>query len=131
MMVNPEVPFSAFNVGLHGIDEDAVLDSETLPQVYGRLRRILEGTVLVSHMSFGRGAMDGAARRYGLVPIRARWLDSSLVARRAWPGRFRRRWSLAVIAGELGITFRHHDALEDARAAGRLCCVPVGTPGWT
>ena len=117
MLVNPEMPFSAFNVGLHGIDEGKVRRSETLPRIHARLRQLLEGTPLVRHTSFDRGAMDGAAERYGLNPIRACWLDSSVIARRAWPDRFRRRWSLAIIAGELGIAFRHHDAVEDARAA--------------
>lgn len=135
LMVNPEMPFSSFNVELHGIDEDTVLDTATLPQIYPRLRHILEGTVVVSHTSFDRGAMDGAAERYGIRPISARWLDSSQVARRAWPGKFRRRWSLAVIAGELGISFRHHDALEDARAAGEIvlrACQQTGVniDGW-
>ena len=120
MLVNPEMPFSAFNVAIHGINGEDVRRSETLPQIYPRLRRILEGTPLVSHTSFDRGAMDGVAERYGLRPIRAPWLDSSLIARRAWPHKFRRRWSLATIAGELGIAFRHHDAVEDARAAGEI-----------
>ena len=135
VLVNPEMPFSPFNVGLHGIDEERVRHSETLPQIHARLRRLLEGTPLVSHTSFDRGAIDGATERYGLRPIRARWLDSSVIARRAWPDRFRRRWSLALIAGELGIAFRHHDAVEDARAAGEIvlrACQQAGVDidGW-
>ena len=120
VLVNPEVPFRDFNVRLHGIDSNAVKDSPTLPQIYGELRRILEGRPLVSHTAFDRGALDGAAERYGLGSIRADWLDSSLVARRAWPGRYRHRWNLAFVAGSLGIAFRHHDAVEDARAAGEI-----------
>ena len=120
MTVNPEMPFSPFNVRLHGIDEEAVLDSETLPQIYGRLRPMVEGAALVSHTAFDRGALEGALQRYGLRPIRACWLDSSMIARRAWPDRFRRRWSLAIVAAELDIVFRHHDAAEDARAAGEI-----------
>ena len=120
MMVNPEVPFSPLNVRLHGIDEEAVVNGETIPQIYAWLRRMVEGTILVSHTAFDQGALEGALQRYGLRPIRAIWLDSSVIARRAWPDRFRRRWSLAVIARELHIAFRHHDAAEDARAAGEI-----------
>jgi DNA polymerase-3 subunit epsilon len=43
-----------------------------------------------------------------------------MIARRAWPQKYRRRWNLAAIAGDLGIVFRHHDAAEDARAAGEV-----------
>ena len=57
----------------------------------------------------------------GIDQIRATWLDSAAIARRAWLGRYRRRgWGLAGVAGDLGIAFRHHDALEDARAAGEI-----------
>ena len=120
VMVDPEAPFNDFNVQLHGIDAEAVKGSATLPQIYGELRHILEGRPLVSHTAFDRGALNGAAERYGVRPIRADWLDSSLIARRAWPDKYRRRWNLAFIAGSLGIAFRHHDAAEDARAAGEI-----------
>lgn len=120
LLVNPEAPFRDFNVHLHGIDTNAIKDSPTLPQIYGKLRRILEGRPLVSHTAFDKGALDGAAERYGLRPIRAAWLDSSLIARRAWPGRYQHRWNLAFVAGSLGISFRHHNAVEDARAAGEI-----------
>ena len=60
VLVNPEAPFSDFNVRIHGIDLFAVRDSKTLPFLESRLRRLLEGTVLVSHTSFDRRALDGA-----------------------------------------------------------------------
>ena len=120
-LVNPEQRFNPVNVGIHGIDDNAVKDSATLPQVAARLRRMLEGKVLVSHTAFDRAALDGAMDRYGLQTIRATWLDSAMIARRAWPERYGRRgWNLARVAGDLGIAFRHHDALEDARAAGEI-----------
>ena len=135
LLVNPETHFNDFNVRLHGIDQDMVKDSEGLPRLESRLRRLLEGKVLVSHTGFDRMALDGAMQRYGLQPIQATWLDSSLIARRAWPLRYRRRWSLALIAGELGISFRHHDAVEDARAAGEIVlhacrCTKTDIDGW-
>ena len=129
VLVNPEAPFNEFNVRLHGIDQDAVAGSISLPRLEVRLRRMLEGKVLVSHTSFDRRAVDGAMERYGLRPLRARWLDSAMVARRAWPQKYRRRWNLAAIAGDLGIAFRHHDAAEDARAAGEIvlrACLHTG-----
>ena len=120
VLVNPEAQFNDFNIRLHGIDRSVVKDSEALPGLEARLRQLLEGTVLVSHTSFDRRAMDAAMERYGLRSLRANWLDSATIARRAWPQRYKRRWNLAAIAGDLGIVFRHHDAAEDARAAGEI-----------
>ena len=135
LLVDPEAEFSPFNVRLHGIDEIAVQESENFSRLEPRLRRLLEGSVLVSHTGFDRRAVDSAMERYGLRSLRARWLDSATVARRAWPDRYRSRWNLALIAGDLGISFRHHDAVEDARAAGEIvlrACRHTGidVPGW-
>ena len=49
------------------------------------------------------------------------WLDSAKIARRAWPERYGRSgYNLANVAADLGISFKHHDALEDARAAAEI-----------
>lgn len=121
IFVNPEVQFNSFNVNLHGIDQYSVRHSKTLPQIQAMLRGILEGNVLVSHTLFDRVALDRAMVKYGFDTIRTTWLDSAMIARRAWPEKYRLRgWSLARIAGDLGIEFRHHDAVEDARAAGQI-----------
>ena len=120
-LVNPEMRFNPANVGLHGIDEDAVKDSMTLPQIHGWLRCLLEGGILVSHTTFDRVALEMATDKYGLEPIQADWLNSAAIARQAWPERYRQRgWRLANVAADLGIKFRHHDAVEDARAAAEI-----------
>ncbi len=120
-LVDPGERFNAFNVRLHGIGPDAVQECPALPDLYPELRALLEGPPLVSHTGFDRAALDEAARKYALAPITARWLDSAMVARRAWPERYARRgYNLARVASDLGIAFQHHDALEDARAAAGI-----------
>ena len=102
---------------VHGIGEATFKGNRTLLQVQSELRRYIEGVVLVSHTAFDRVALNGATNRYELEAIRAIWLDSAMIARIAWPERYRHRgWSLAGIASDLGIVFRHHDGVEDARA---------------
>ena len=119
--VDPQEPFRTFNVRLHGIGPQHVRGCPTLPRLDAELRCLLEGTPLVSHTGFDRSALDGAMRRYGLRPLRVQWLDSGQIARRAWPERYRRRgWNLANVTADLGISFRHHDAVEDARAAAEI-----------
>ena len=136
ILVNPEVRFNPANVRLHGIDENAIKESQTLPQIQAKLRYLIEGTVLVSHTPFDRVALDRAMNRYGIDTIRATWLDSAAIARSTWPERYRRTgWNLANVAGDLGITFRHHDAVEDARAAAEIvlrACLHAGLDisGW-
>ncbi len=136
ILVNPEARFNPSNIRLHGINEAAAEGGRTLPQIQSELRRLMEDMVLVSHTPFDQVALERALDRYGIDLIRATWLDSAVIARSAWPERYRRTgWSLASIAGDLGITFRHHDAVEDARAAAEIvlrACLYTGIDieGW-
>ena len=120
-LVDPEDWFDPWNVGIHGIDAEDVLHSPTLPDVRDELRRRLRGSILVSHSSFDRIAFERAMTRYDLEQLQVTWLDSARIVRRAWPEKFGKRgYGLANVAKELDIHFKHHDALEDARAAAEI-----------
>ncbi|MCY4366567.1 MAG: 3'-5' exonuclease [Chloroflexi bacterium] len=129
-LVNPEEAFNSFNVRLHGIGPDTVRSAPSFDEVFAEVFDWLDGAALVSHTFFDRRAMNGAANKYGLPIIPAIWLDSVAIARRAWPHRRGGRgYRLANLAHDLGITFRHHDALEDARAAAGVvlyACLETG-----
>lgn len=120
LLINPQTPFREFNTNLHGITEAAVRNAPPLPAVYPQLMRRLNNQIIVSHTGFDRAALSAAAAKYGLPPIRQPWLDSAQIARKAWPNKYRRRWNLKLIAADLGITFQHHNAAEDARAAAEI-----------
>ena len=120
-LVNPEDWFDPWNVSIHGIDEKDVRKSPTLPEIRDELRRRLRGSVLVSHTSFDRVAFERAMTRYDLEQLQVTWLDSAKIVRRAWPERYGRRgYGLKNVATDLDISFAHHDALEDARAAAEI-----------
>ena len=120
-LIDPEDWFDPWNVSIHGISEIDVSNSPTLPEVRNELRRRLRGSILVSHTSFDRVAFERAMDRYGLEQLQVTWLDSARIARRAWREKFGRKgYGLKNVARELGISFRHHDALEDARASAEI-----------
>jgi len=120
-LVNPEDEFSSINVFLHGINEETVRDSPTFPQVFSRLQSMLTDRIVVSHTAFDRVAMQRVLLKYRLPEICCTWLDSACVARRAWPREFARSgYGLARVAECLGIEFQHHNAQEDASAAGEI-----------
>lgn len=135
-LVNPEDWFDPWNVSIHGIEEMDVRSSPTLPEVREELRQRLRGSVLVSHTSFDRVAFERAMTRYDLEQLQVTWLDSAKIVRRAWPERYGRKgYGLKNVATDLDISFTHHDALEDARAAAEIvlsACVAAETDieGW-
>ncbi len=121
-LVDPQAPFTLTHI--HGINENAVAGHPTLPNTWDELGEVVGtgrgGSVLVSHTPFDRTAFQQARTRHRLRPLPVQWLDSAQVARQTWPELYRRRWSLKLIADDLGIKFQHHDALEDAEAAARI-----------
>ena len=117
-LVDPEGSFHSFHTGLHGIDADAVRGAPAFPDLYGELGRRLGRSVAVGHSSFDEQALNQTAEKYNLPMFPVTWLNSVAIARDAWPGL--PSYSLDQLAELLRIDFRHHDALEDARAAAEV-----------
>lgn len=131
-LVDPEDEFDGFNVSIHGIDEQAVRGAPTWPGIAETLRSLLNGSVVACHTPFDRAATSLACEKHRLVQFDCRWLDTARVVRRAWPDKFGTKgYGLHNVAKFLGINFNHHDALEDARAAGEVLCRASAHAGFT
>ena len=117
-LVDPEEPFHSFHTDLHGIDGNAVRDAPVFPVLYEEMARRFGRSVAIGHSSFDRQALDRTAEKYNLPTFPVAWLDSTVIARDAWPGL--PSYALRPLAEMLNIDFRHHDALEDARAAAKV-----------
>ena len=116
--VDPEDYFDEVNVSIHGIESRMVKGQPKLPQIADRVRTTLENTVAVCHTHFDRIALARAHIKYHLSPISTSWLDSARVVRRTWKDLAWKGYGLANVCERIGYDFKHHDALEDAKAAG-------------
>lgn len=127
--VDPEDYFHPINVRVHGIDFPMVRGAPRFPDVHQELVRWLDGRVVVSHTSFDRAALQQALEKYDLPTPNCCWLDSALVARRTWSECAYAGYGLDSVCRIIGYDFVHHDALEDAKAAGQVllaACVHSG-----
>jgi DNA polymerase-3 subunit epsilon len=127
--VDPEDYFDAINVSIHGIDESVVRGAPTFPELADTLRSYLEGTVVVCHTHFDRVAIHQAAQRYGVTALECTWLDSARVARRTWKECAWKGYGLYNVCKILGYDFKHHDALEDAKAAAHILLAATNKGG--
>src|SRR3972149_367320 len=118
--VYPEDYFDDLNVAIHGINESAVKDAPTFPKLVSTLHTRLKGNVVVCHTHFDRVAIHQAALRYNVTTPECTWLDSARVARRTWVECASKGYGLYDVCKMLGREFRHHDALEDAKAAAYI-----------
>lgn len=120
--VDPEDEFSPHHTRLHGIGPEHVAGAPTVPAVLAEMGEAYGAAVIVHHGPFDRTAFRRAFARHGHSPWPCRWLDNLMVARRTW---FEHAgaggYGLSALAKYYGIPLvNHHDALDDARAAGLL-----------
>jgi DNA polymerase III subunit epsilon len=119
-LVDPGEPFASWNVKLHGINAVTVNNAPDFASVMLRLSATVSGKVVASHTAFDRVSLHHACLKSQIPNLSCSWIDTARVARRAWP-RFRKRgYGLKSVAEWHGISFRHHDAIEDARVAGLI-----------
>lgn len=119
--VNPQVAFSPFNTQLHGIGPAHVRHAPGFAETVALLEPLLAGQPVIQHSSFDRRAIHGACAAIGRAVPPWQWGDSVRIARMGWP-EFKGNGGhgLAHLKQRLGLSFRHHDAGEDARAAAEV-----------
>lgn len=118
--VDPKDYFDLINISIHGIDESTVEGAPVFHALTDVLHSYLDDAVVVSHTHFDRVALHRAAERHRVSLPVSTWLDSARVARRSWKECSRRGYGLHAVCQMLGYEFRHHDALEDAKAAAQI-----------
>jgi len=128
-LVDPEDYFDFINIDIHGITEEDVEGKPTFPELVSQLASLLNGSVCVSHTHFDRVSIARAIEKYGLPGFDTTWLDSARVARRAWKEFSWGGYGLANVCDKIGYEFKHHDALEDAKASGRVLLAAIERTG--
>ena len=120
-LVNPRMRFSAFNIQLHGIEPDHVADAPDFCAAFARLAPLLSRHHLIQHSGFDKRAIHAACSVTALDATAWQWGDSVRIARRAWPEFIGHGGhGLGHLKKRLGLSFEHHDAGEDAKAAAMV-----------
>ncbi|WLP94298.1 exonuclease domain-containing protein [Psychrobacter sp. M13] len=119
-LINPEDYFDGINISIHGIAEKDVKDAPTFDEIVSKLSEFMSDSVCVSHTHFDRVSVRKAFEKYSLAQLNITWLDSARVARRTWEECAWSGYGLANVCKIINYKFKHHDALEDAKAAGQV-----------
>lgn len=115
----PNLFFSPRNIAIHGIRPKDVADAPTMEQVWTEFSQVIDGQTLVAHNArFDMGVLIASLMAFDVACPELQFTCTRLLARRAWPGRS--GYGLKPLGDWLGVSFKHHDALEDAR-----CCAKI------
>ncbi|MHC2016332.1 exonuclease domain-containing protein [Methylobacterium sp. CM6247] len=130
-LIDPEDYFDPMNVAIHGITAEDVAGSPKMSDLLPVISRALTKNIVIHHHHFDRTAFQRAAIKHNHPPLDCHWLDTVMVARRSW-SEFAGSgggYGLRNLATAFGIQFRHHDAREDARAAGIIMARAIADSG--
>ena len=113
--------FDSFNTSIHGITLKDVEESPEFDEVWDEISDYFSDSCVIAHnasfdLSVLRHALDHYSIEYPSLP----YTCSCNIARKAWPKLTNHK--LNTVAEHLAITFDHHNALEDARAAALIYC---------
>lgn len=118
-LINPDQHFDPMNISIHNITPAMVKDQPTFQELWPTLLPFFENKSIVAHnasfdMSVLRYCLDHALLHYPAFEYYCTYLLSKKILTHL-PSH-----KLNVISNHYGITFNHHDALEDARATANV-----------
>jgi len=128
--IDPQDNINPINTSIHGINEEKIIGAPTINEVIEIIYSYLDNRVVVTHTHFDRVAIKKALEKINLRMPSCTWLDSARVARRTWEEFAWQGYGLSNICETLGYKFQHHNALEDAKAAGYIILCAIEKTGY-
>jgi DNA polymerase-3 subunit epsilon len=120
--------FSPRCIEVHGILPDQVAGEPEFGELWGSIAPFLEANCLVAHNApFDIGVLVECLRAHQLATPELNFTCTRLISRAVWPGQS--GYGLKSVATRLGITFRHHDALEDSLACAKILLAAAKVAG--
>lgn len=115
----PRLYFSPQCVRVHGLTARDCMNQPTWEVLWPEIREILGASILLGHnVGFDARVLAETCKHYELPLPPLEIQCTRLLSKRVWPSLDGH--GLANVAQHLGLSFRHHDALEDARASASI-----------
>lgn len=121
-LIDPEDEFLDFNISIHEITPDMVAGKPLFDTALEQIKLLAGDSLVTSYGHFDRSAFSQACDVRGLPRMTNHWLNIHPVVKRAWPKKYAEGgYKLSSVCKYLGIPLpRHHNAIDDARAAGQV-----------
>jgi DNA polymerase-3 subunit epsilon len=120
LLVKPKpFRFEPINMSIHGIFPEDVISKPRFDEYWSELKVYFEGQEMLAHnAAFDFSVLRATLNLYKINFPDLNYYCSLLISRKMLPGEY--SYSLPHICNKFGISFRHHDAVADAEAAGKL-----------
>ena len=121
-LINPHVEFHRYCTKVHGITKEAVASSPSFQDIYPVVFKMLDNCDLFAHnASFDAAVLKASCESRGLETPAFNQYCSVEMSRKAWPELTYHR--LDALCEHFNITFKHHNAIEDATACALIVLI--------
>ncbi|MEI4769111.1 exonuclease domain-containing protein [Psychrobacillus sp. FJAT-51614] len=118
-LINPLSEFNYYNTKIHGITEDMVISAPTFEEYWPSFKEFVDNQMIIAHnASFDISVLRASLNNFHESYPNFQYGCSYQIAKKVWPNLYNHK--LSTVSNYLGISLRHHDALEDARAAALI-----------
>lgn len=108
-----------FNKKIHGITERDTAKASDFAAIWPELSEHLAGRIVVAHNApFDMGVLRACLAHHHLAEPSFVYCDTVTIAKKCWPDLENHK--LNTVGDYLHLHFRHHDALEDAKACAAI-----------
>lgn len=122
--------FNYFNTLVNGFNENQLRNKPRFSDCWEEIKPYLENQTIVAHnASFDVSVLLNTLDYYNICYPRSKYLCSFKASRMVFSNLL--NYSLDTIADSLGISFCHHDALEDAEATAKILIHMISLTGCT
>jgi DNA polymerase-3 subunit epsilon len=117
----PFMVFSPDNIRIHGITPEQVAHKQKFDALWPSIRPHIDGRIIVAHYAvFDTRVLRSLLQYYHLEMPDISYACTVEISRKVWPELANHK--LDTVAHFLGYQFRHHQALDDAKACAMIVC---------
>lgn len=120
LLVKPQpFQFNQYNILIHGITPEIVWDKPTFDYYWDDIFPYLNNTTVIAHnASFDISVLRSVLDMFGIEYPEFNYLCTVKLSQKAYPDFFSHK--LNNLCAQLGISFNHHHAMEDAYACSMV-----------
>jgi DNA polymerase-3 subunit epsilon len=122
----PHNEYAAGNIAIHGIHPEDTEDAPEFDRVWAEAMTMIEDRPIVAHNAgFDVGVIRGGCQAFRIAPPSSVYHCTVQLSRKTWPELVNHK--LPMVAGHVGATLDHHEALSDAAACSQIvrACIDV------
>jgi len=125
----PDLNFHPFFTQIHGIRAEDVIDEPDFKELWASVLKdyLIGKTVLAHNAGFDINVLRYTLDEYLIPHPQLSYQCSVVISRKTWPGLG--SYKLNNLAKRFGISFKHHDAAEDAFACAKIVLEAGATLG--